>query len=240
MWKKVIIDNFETSYSVSDDGFIRNDNTNYILKNYIQNGYAHVTLYINKKPKRFNVHRLVAQAFIPNLEQKEYVNHIDGNKSNNIASNLEWTTPSENTRHAVATGLKLPTRERGVVQYDLQGNKLNEFISLAEAARLTNSSVEKIVLCCQRVRKTHNDFQWRYSSEANESLQAVEECRTKPKRVAQINPKTGEIIKIYNSMTQAAKAVNGSASAIINIINHTKQTKTHKGFEWKLVEDIVH
>lgn len=240
MWRKIIDNSVETNYSVSDDGQVRNDVTNYILKNYIQNGYAHVTLHINKKSKRFNAHRLVAIAFIPNPDNKEYVNHIDGNKNNNIVTNLEWVTASENTRHAVATGLKLPTRERGVVQYNLQGQKLNEFVSLAEAARLTGSSVEKIILCCQQLRKTHNDFQWRYSSEANETLQAVEECRTKPRKIAQVDPKTQEIINIYDSMTQAAKAVNGSSGAISNIINKKKQTKTHKGYEWKLVEDIVH
>ena len=240
MWKKVYYENMETDYSVSDEGLVRNDKTNYILKNNIQQGYCHVTIYINKKQKRMRVHRLVAEAFIPNPDNKPYVNHKDGIRSNNKIDNLEWTTPSENTQHAVDTGLFLPTREKPVIQYNLNGEKLNEFKSTMEAGRLTNSIPEKIVLCCQLKRKTHNNYQWRYKEDEVEKLQQVEECRTKAKQVAQLDKETGEILNIYPSMTAAAKAVNGTPSAIINVINGKKQTKTHKGFGWKLVDDIVH
>lgn len=240
MWKKVYYENIETDYSVSDEGLVRNDKTNYILKNSIQQGYCHVTIYINKKAKRMRVHRLVAEAFIPNPDNKPYVNHKDGIRSNNKIDNLEWTTPSENTQHAVDTGLFLPTREKSIIQYSLNGEKLNEFKSIMEAGRLTNSIPEKIVLCCQLKRKTHNNYQWRYKEDEVEKLQQVEEYRTKAKQVAQLDKETGEILNIYPSMTAAAKAVNGTPSAIINIINGKKQTKTHKGFGWKLVDDIVH
>lgn len=240
MWKKIIIDNIETNYSVSENGIIRNDNTNKILSQRIQQGYCHVGLTINGKAKSCRVHRLVAQAFIPNPENKPYVNHIDGIRSNNNVENLEWCTPKENTQHAVKTGLMLPTRERAVIQFSLEGERLAEYVSLAEAARQTGSSVEKIILCCKMQRKTHNNFQWRYKEDDASSIQATEKPKTLAKKVAQLDPKTGEILNIYDSMCQAAKAVGGTQSAITHVIKGDKSTKTHKGFGWKLVDDIVH
>lgn len=239
MWKKIIYNEITTDYSVSDKGEVRKDTTNHLMKLQIQQGYSHVTIQINGKPKRFRVHRLVAEAFIPNPDGKPYVNHIDGNRQNNSITNLEWVTPAENTRHAVDTGLMLPTRERAVVQFSLDGGKIAEYVSISAAARETNSKDEKICLCCQLQREQHNGYQWRYKNECGEKLQKIKEYTTKPKKVAQVDSKTGEIIAIYDSMTQAARAVGGTQSAITHVIKGDKQTKTHKGFGWKLVEDIV-
>lgn len=63
-----------------------------------------------KESKVFNasIHRLVAKAFIPNPDQKDTINHVDGNKLNNDISNLEWSTQGENNLHAYKTGLKDP------------------------------------------------------------------------------------------------------------------------------------
>lgn len=71
-------------------------------------GYEMVTLCRNYKSFNASVHRLVAEAFIPNTENKATVNHIDGNPLNNDISNLEWATQSENNLHAYRTGLKDP------------------------------------------------------------------------------------------------------------------------------------
>ena len=239
MWKKIIYNEITTDYSVSDKGEVRKDTTNYLMKLQIQQGYSHVTIQINGKAKRFRVHRLVAEAFIPNPDGKPYVNHIDGNRQNNSITNLEWVTPAENTRHAIDTGLMFPTKERAVVQFSLDGEKIAEYVSIRAAARETNSKDEKICLCCQLQREQHNGYQWRYRNECGEKLQKIKEYTTKPKKVAQVDPKTGEIIAIYDSMTQAARAVGGTQSAITHVIKGDKQTKTHKGFGWKLVEDLV-
>ena len=75
------------------------------------NGYLVVTLYANKKNKRFYVHRLVGAYFIPNKENKLSINHKDGNPKNNNVDNLEWCTQAENIHHAIRTGLKVFTEK---------------------------------------------------------------------------------------------------------------------------------
>lgn len=238
-WKKIFIDCVETNYSVSNIGEVRNDKTGKIMKLGFHQGYRTVGLTVNGKMTGKRVHRLVAFAFIPNPENKPYVNHINGDRGDNRVENLEWVTPAENTQHAVRTGLMAPTRERPVIQFELSGRRIAEYKSIAEACRITGSTGEKIVLCCQRLRTQHNGFQWRYKEDCCENIQPIKEYQTKKKKVAQVNPKTNEIIAIYDSLNEAARAVNGTQSAITHVIKGDKQTKTHKGFGWKIVEDIV-
>lgn len=68
-------------------------------------GYIWVALCKEAKSKTFSVHRLVAKAFVPNINDYPAINHIDGNKENNNASNLEWCTNAQNSRHAIEHGL---------------------------------------------------------------------------------------------------------------------------------------
>lgn len=91
-------------FVVDSNGVVSNITTGNILAGRIKNGYHLVCI----NGKYVPVHRLVATAFIPNPENKPYVNHIDGVKSNNRVSNLEWCTHRENVRHAVETGLWMP------------------------------------------------------------------------------------------------------------------------------------
>lgn len=73
----------------------------------LPDGYWQVPLTLpGEKQRRFLVHRLVAYTFTPNVNSKPFVNHKDGNKSNNVADNLEWVTRSENAKHAFALGLQ--------------------------------------------------------------------------------------------------------------------------------------
>lgn len=111
-WKPV--KGFE-NYEVSDMGNIKSLNYNHtgeakILKPGKQRGgYLYINLYKNAKRYSKKIHRLVAEAFIPNPEGKPQVNHIDGNKKNNKLSNLEWSTNQENQQHAYNTGLHVIT-----------------------------------------------------------------------------------------------------------------------------------
>ena len=94
-----LIDDYP-KYSVSNLGNIRNDKTTRILKKNINdNGYYIVDLCKNNKRKTFKVHRIIAEAFVLNPENKPYVDHIDNNKLNNSINNLRWCTPSENQQN---------------------------------------------------------------------------------------------------------------------------------------------
>ena len=91
---------YEGLYTVSEDGRIYSHISNKFLKpNVTKCGYATVQLFKNKTGKRLLIHRLVAQAFIPNPENKEQVNHKDENKLNNQISNLEWNSRKENMNY---------------------------------------------------------------------------------------------------------------------------------------------
>lgn len=236
MWKKYFLDGKETNYSISDDGEVRKDATNYILKQSLQQGYKFVTLLINGKQKRMRVHRLVAETFIPNPENKPYVNHIDGKRDNNNLSNLEWVTPSENTRHAVETGLMKKGRARAVIQYNLDGEQMLVFNSITEAARETGCLQSKITLCCQRQRETTNDYQWRYADDIQD-VRPIKKKFIGGKKVAQCDEE-GNILNIYDSFREAARAVDGTSSAISRVCSGTNIR--HKGYKWKIVEEIVH
>ena len=86
---------FEGKYVIYSDGRIKSIKRNKFLKASVHHtGYTRIC--INKKT--YNIHRLVAEAFIPNPEEKPFVNHIDCNKANNLLTNLEWMTEAENTQ----------------------------------------------------------------------------------------------------------------------------------------------
>ncbi len=113
IWKDVV--GYESFYVISNQGRVKSLSRKVkrsrpvpecILKGALSSkGYNLIGLSKNSIPKTFRVSRLVAIHFIPNPENKSAVNHIDGNKSNNFANNLEWVTTKENNAHAVKIGL---------------------------------------------------------------------------------------------------------------------------------------
>lgn len=107
IWKPIIINGNTTKYEVSNAGLVRNKNTGNILVPQLNHkGYLRINLYYNHKANPHSVHRLVAQAFIPNPDNKPQINHITGVKTCNWIGNLEWVDNSENQKHAYATGLQ--------------------------------------------------------------------------------------------------------------------------------------
>lgn len=112
-----------------------------LLKPRIVNGYVMVTLC--KESKRFNasVHRLIAEAFIPNPENKETINHIDGNKQNNSIDNLEWATQRENNLHAYRTGLHDPKKNGRTGKRRPRTEEEKRLISLKTKEAMKNPGV---------------------------------------------------------------------------------------------------
>lgn len=105
LWKR--LDYFEGQFWISNKGEVYNQFTErYIVGDINSSGYYRVGMWYNKQLIRKFRHRLVAKYFIPNEENKRFVNHIDGVKSNNWSNNLEWVTQSENEVHAFKNKLK--------------------------------------------------------------------------------------------------------------------------------------
>lgn len=167
-WKK--IDGFP-NYSVSTEGFIRDDKRNIIKKPRITNdGYEYTDLYKDGKRYRHRIHRVVAKAFIPNPDNKEDVNHIDGCKCNNCLKNLEWATRSENMLHAYRTGLAHKSPKSGMQKgmKNPNGGKPRtkvrivetgeEFKSVKDCARAINGNDRHIHDCFSGKQHTHRGY----------------------------------------------------------------------------------
>ena len=188
LWKD--IKSFEGLYQVSTWGRVRSldkyidvkiRNVDKVLKRgkilkpaYGKDGYLTVNLCKNGKRTNFCVHRLVAEVFISNPNNLPCVNHKDEVKTNNYPYNLEYCTYKYNTNYGTRnkrTSIKLINREdlsKKVYQYDMQGNLIKEWSSVAEASRngFDKANVSK---CWLGKYKTHKGYIWSYT-EINQEL----------------------------------------------------------------------
>lgn len=167
-WKEVPKN---SDYLVSDTGKIRKKSSMVEHSTRYSKGYEIVDLYKNGKRKTVRVHRLVAEAFIPNNDNKPEVNHIDGNKHNNNVDNLEWVTKKENCRHAWNNNLIKPS-------YGMKGKKnpnggrkgipirIKEtgevFKTLHDCAEAIDGNNRHINDCLKGRQKTHRGFHFEY------------------------------------------------------------------------------
>lgn len=99
MFKKIILDGEITRWSVNEEGQVRNDETGKFLTGTILHTYRYINFRWNHKQKNKSVHRLVAEAFLPNPNNLPYVHHIDGNRLNNKLENLQWVSGEENQQY---------------------------------------------------------------------------------------------------------------------------------------------
>lgn len=132
-------------------------------------GYLRVRLYNERGAFYKSVHRLVADAFIPNPNNKPQINHKDGNKLNNNILNLEWVSNSENQLHRrYVLGQKQPTgasdpRSKTILQIR-DGVITKEFVGIHEAERQTGIKRQNITACCKGKVKSAGGFQWKYKT----------------------------------------------------------------------------
>lgn len=159
IWRDVV--NYEGLYQVSNLGRVKSliSKEKILKQNLDYYKYSYVQLWKDGIGKKIKVHRLVAETFIPNRQNKPQVNHKDGNKLNNHVDNLEWCTGSENIKHALAHGLK-KCKTKKVVQYDKQDNFIKEWESIKEAKNITG--ITHISSCCRNERKTAGGYKWKY------------------------------------------------------------------------------
>ena len=148
-------------YEVSNVGLVRNVKTGRILKQFLVNGYLRVGLSKDGVEKKFLVHRLVAQAFIPNPKNKPQIDHIDGNKQNNRVDNLRWVTSKENNNNPITKQKLVKAKSKSLEQLNLNGDSLATYPSTIEVERVLGFNQGEISLACRKGVKRYG-FYWRY------------------------------------------------------------------------------
>mgnify|MGYP003705812295 CR=1 FL=1 len=198
-----------------------------------------------------SIHRLVAILFIPKPENKSYVNHIDGNRENNNISNLEWTTPSENSQHAHDTNLI--SSKKKIYQLDENNKIINEFESLVKAYEYLNKTILNgnnegkfghlstalNLYNKQDVSRKCKGYYWCFKEDYKEEISKHNQYVNNKTKIIQYNFETKEDIKIWDSIIEASEFYslqnNCSKKAINANISCCCRLKRNKcqGFGWK-------
>lgn len=168
VWKD--IEEYEGQYQVSDQGRVRSlpnqtNKTIRILKpQTLPTGYLYVILCKDGKVKHYYIHRLVAQAFIPNddPEHKTQCNHKSEEKWLNTVENLEWVSAKENSNWGTGKERSHQKRRKQIKQMDLENNVIKIWSSIYEAGQ-NGFNIGSISSCCLGKRKTANGYRWKYA-----------------------------------------------------------------------------
>lgn len=177
IWKDIA--GYEGLYQVSNLGNVRSlryRNRYEVRELYLKphnRGYLQVELHKDGKRKMVTVHRLVAMAFVEGYEESKQVNHIDENKKNNISTNLEWVTVSQNVLHSLRHRTVPVTRNypkfhartdrRPVIQMSLGGEIIARWESTIKVKEALGYSDWSIKQCCRGNRRTAYGYKWQYA-----------------------------------------------------------------------------
>lgn len=161
IWKNVV--GYEGVYQVSNLGNLKRlfkNKERMLSGREDKDGYIEVILSRKQSKKFCRLHRLVAEAFIPNIDNKPQVNHKDRNKKNNKVENLEWVTCSENTIHTFETGRQV--RVKSIEQYSKDMKYIKEWESIKQASITLGISNNNISSCCSGKLGTAGGYIWKY------------------------------------------------------------------------------
>lgn len=189
-------------------------------------GYRMLALAKDGKPKSFFVHRLVADAFLENPDSLPMVNHKDEDKTNNNVNNLEWCTAKYNMSYSNVFGSAKNKNSKPVCQYDYDGNLIKEYASSHDAAEAMGVESYCISYCCQGKIGSVKGFLWKYA-DVNYVKSKVTGVRSR--RIEQ-KDMTGKVLKIWDSITEAADAT-GSNRSLIGRCCHGFRKSTN-GYQW--------
>lgn len=159
IWR--FIDNYP-NYEVSNLGRVRNSKLGRLLKGVDNKGYVRVSLSNEYGKKLFLVHRLVAQAFIPNPNNFPQINHKDENPSNNSVENLEWCDSKYNLNYGNRRRKAIVSTQKPISQYSVSGEFIKNWDSTTTAAQVLNADKSGICNCLKGNRKTAYGYIWKY------------------------------------------------------------------------------
>ena len=157
---------YEGKYAITRDGRVWSYKRKKFLKPGLVRGYYQVVLCKDRKRKRYYIHRLVAQTFIPNPDNLSQVNHKDENKQNNCVENLEWCDAKYNINYGTRT--ERVAKKKSIPVYCEELNRT--FKSQVEAARELGLKQYNIVKCCKGRYKTTGGFHFRYAETSVEEV----------------------------------------------------------------------
>ena len=260
LWKDII--GYEGLYQVSNIGnirkiapFARKINCSrcipYLLsKAKSSTGYIHVQLVKQGKAKTINVHRLVANAFVPNPYHKNEINHIDSDRSNNVFTNLEWVTHRENMIHAVKQCHVNPSIMRNhkkkrytVLQYSKNGEFIREWNCVNDIALKYGIRRCTIYLCLSGNHKSALGYMWVKRLIGDSIKDKIEPfiCMTgktqKPRnrKIIQLD-KQNNVICIWNSYHEILNDKSFGKNTLANIMKCANgKRKSAYGFIWKYI-----